>query len=781
MSSPHHHGRAARYAAWVVRFRVPVLLLSLAMIIALGYGARNIIMNDSYRYFFKPGNPQLAAFDELQNTYNKNDNILFVLEPSNGDVFTPKTLEAIEFLTEEAWQIPFSIRVDSISNFQYTYAEEDDLIVEDLVEGGASFSPEKRQKVRDIALKEPLIVDRLLSKDGKVTGVNVTLQLPGEKVGEQVPAVSYAREMAKTMEQRYPEIKIHLTGFVMLNNAFQEASMADMTSLMPIMFLILIFAMAFLLRSVGATVTTLMVVFLSVLGTMGTIGLLGINMSPPTGITPTLIMTLAVADSIHILVSVLQNMRNGMVKKDAIIEGLRLNIQPVFLTSLTTMIGFLSLNFSDVQPLNDLGNMVAIGVTFAFVLSVTFLPAFAAIIPIKVKAVANNEDSMTRFADFVIEKRKPLLWASTGIILFLALQIPNNELNDEFVKYFDPSIQFRQDTDFTTEHLTGIYQIEMSLDSGESGGIAEPKYLERLEAFAQWFRSQDDVLHVDTLSDTLKRLNKNMHGDDPTYYQLPESRELAAQYLLLYEMSLPFGLDLNNRINVDKSASRFVVTLNDVSTARMRELSEAGEAWVSTHAPELQETKGSGPPVMFAYLSIRNSISMFFGTLLAFLLITGTLIIALKDLKLGLLSLIPNLAPSIMAFGVWAVIDGTINFGLTVVSALSIGIVVDDTVHFISKYLRARREKGMSAENAIRYTFNTVGRAMTVTTLVLIFGFTVMMFSTFDMNEGMGKLTAMTLGIALIADFLMLPALLLMLDRKPVEEDLTDAILPELA
>ncbi len=763
-----------RYAQWVVRRRWPVLVTALLAVFALAAGGSRLLMNDDYRYFFKEGNPQLAAFNELQNTYNKNDNILFVLAPKSEAVFDGRALDAVETLTKEAWQIPFAIRVDSISNFQHTRAEGDDLIVEDLVANGKELPESARLKAREAALAEPLLKNRLITDRTDVTGVNVTLELPGKEVGEQTPAVVHARDLVEKMKAQYPDIEIRLTGFVMLNNAFTEASFHDMQTLVPLMYLVIIIAMALLLGSISGVAATVAVIGLSVAATMGATGWAGVPLSPPSAIAPTLIMTLAVADCIHILVSMIQQRRAGLGKREALVESLRINLQPIFLTSLTTVIGFLSLNFSDVQALNDLGNITAFGVTAAFLLSITFLPALMSFLPMRAKARAAKQSGMERLADFVIKRRGPLLVGSSAVILILAAFVARNTLNDEFVKYFDTATQFRQDTDFTAEKLTGIYQLEYSLPAGDSGAISEPAYLQKLDEFAAWFRVQANVVHVDTFSDVMKRLNRNMHGDDPAWHRLPDSRELAAQYLLLYEMSLPYGLDLNNRINVDKSATRFIVTLEDVSTRSIRELTEAGEAWLAANAPAHMSVRGAGPPIMFAYLSIRNSVSMFKGTALAFLLITLTLIVALRSLRYGALSLIPNLIPSLAAFGVWGLLDGQINFGLTIVSALSIGVVVDDTVHFLSKYLRARREKGLSAEDAVRYAFATVGKAMTVTTLVLVSGFMILMLSSFDMNSGMGKLTALTITIALIADFLLLPALLLKLGEAKQPEPQTD-------
>ena len=341
---------------------------------------------------------------------------------------------------------------------------------------------------------------------------------------------------------------------------------------------------------------------------------------------------------------------------------------------------------------------------------------------------------------------------------------PLNEFNDEFVKYFDESIQFRLDTDYTTENLTGIYTIQYSLNSGESSGVSDPEFLATLERFAQWFRDQPHVIHVNTITDTLKRLNKNLHDDSPEWYRVPEERELAAQYLLLYEMSLPYGLDLNDQINIDKSATRFIVTTESLSTRKTLEMVESARQWILDNGLHREgDVEGSSPNIMFAHITGRNIRSMLVGTTAALVLISLILIVALRSVKLGLISMVPNLLPAALAFGLWGIVVGQIGLSISVVSAMTLGIIVDDTVHFLSKYTRAYREQGMAAEDAVRYAFSTVGMALWVTSLVLIAGFLVLSQSAFQVNSGMGLLTAIVILFALIADFLFLPPLLIRL------------------
>ncbi|GFO71774.1 uncharacterized protein BJAS_P1471 [Bathymodiolus japonicus methanotrophic gill symbiont] len=742
-----------------------VLLLSLLFIGLSGTGLKKLEFTNNYRVFFGEDNPQLLAFDALQNTYSKSDNVMILVEPKNGDVFTRENLQAIVELTEQGWQLPYSSRVDSITNFQHTIAEEDDLIVADLIVQPLQMSDAQLQYVKQVALNEPLLKDRLVSKTGHVSGVNVTMQLPGTNPMEAMEIGTVTREMAAKFKLKYPDLTLHLSGMVMMNNAFGEAALKDNTRLIPIMYGIVILVLIFCLRSFTATFSVIALIVFSIITALGLGIYAGIKLTPTSAMAPTIILTMGVADCVHLLITFLHNMRLGHEKKQAMCESLRINFQPMMLTSVTTAIGFLSLNFSDAPPFRDLGNIVALGVIIAFMLSVTLLPALMTLLPVRVKIKDDLDNTaMQHLATFVIKRRKLLLVGNTILAVAVMSMIPRNEINDEFVKYFDETIEFRRAANFLNENLGGIYNIELSIDSGVAGGISEPGFLAKVEQFKYWLQQQPEVVHVNSISDTFKRLNKNMHADQQDWYKLPEARDLATQYLLLYEMSLPYGLDLNDQINVDKSGIRMIASLKNLSTTQMLDIEQRIHNWIRQNL-SAYTVNAASPVLMFSHIGQRNIIRMLIGSLAALVLISVILIAAFRSLKLGLISLIPNLIPAGMAFGIWGLIDGQVGLGLSVVTGMTIGIVVDDTVHFISKYRRAKVEKGLSSEEAVRYAFSTVGVALWVTSLVLVSGFIVLSTSAFVMNSGMGLMTAITIAVALIMDFLFLPPILMTLDK----------------
>ncbi len=748
------------YTRWIIRWKYLVVLVTLALTFAAASGMQFLGFSNDYRMFFGDDNPQLLAFDKMQATFNKNDNVLFVITPKSGKVFSRETLAVIKDITHEAWQMPFSTRVDSITNHQHTSAEEDDLIVDDLVVDPGSLSDAELLKIQSIAINEPMLVHRLVSPDSKYAGVNVTVQLPGKALDEVPKTVEFARELKQKMLEKYPGVEIRLVGMAVMNNAFPEASKDDVINLYPLALGFIALTLLVLLRGLSGTVATFIMIIMSIMAAMGLAGWSGILLSPPVMSAPIMILTMAIADAVHLLVTMRHELAIGMNKNKAIIESMRINFRPIFVTSLTTVLGFLSLNFSDAPPFHDLGNIASIGVAAAFFFSVTFLPALVSILPATGKKEVAGKQLMTRFGEFVITKRKPLLISNTVIIITLAAFVPMNELNDQFVNYFDESIDFRSDSDYTAEHLTGVYYIDYALGTGESGGISEPHYLAEVAKFAQYLRSQPEVIHVQTISDTFKRLNKNMHGDDPAWQRLPEERNMAAQYLLLYEMSLPYGLDLNNQIDVDKSATKIAVTLKTLTSNEVIAFDDATIKWLHDNTPDIKPYS-SGPTVMFAHLGKRNINSMLIGTTVAMVLISAVLIFFLGSLKYGFISLLPNLTPALAAFGLWGLTVGQVGIGLSIVTGMTLGIVVDDTVHFLSKYLRARREKGLSAEDAVRYAFNNVGLALVVTSLVLIAGFMILAQSHFYLNSSMGLLTSVVIALALIIDLTFLPPLLM--------------------
>ncbi len=758
-----------QYGEFITRRPYLVIVLSLLIGLAAIAGGQHLRFTNDYRYFFSNENPYLTAFEELERTYSSPDTLLYVYQPKDGGAATSaQALNLAYEITEAGWQIPFSTRVDSLTNFQNTRAiGEDDLEVRALLEDPADISPQKITYIEDTVLGEPLLAGRLLSLDKRTAAVLISLRPPVDDTVATTSIVSAARDLHEKMRAKYPDIRIELTGSQMLSNAFAEAAQSDLATLTPTMFLLIAVVLIVTTRKLFGMIATMIAVTMSAAMAMGIGGWLGIPLSPPASGAPTIILTVAVADCVHILITALVAQGRGLDKKAAIIDSLRVNAQPVFLTSVTTAIGLFSLQFSDAPPYRDLGALAGIGAICAWFLSMTIFPALLSVFPMSGSPTVDRQSRwMGVLADAIISKRKPLLISMLAVSLIGAALLPRLTFNDRFVDYFDETVDFRVASDWAADNLTGIYLINYSLAGDDAGAVADPQYLATLDAFANWLRTQPEVKHVAAFSDVVKRVNRSFNGDRQKFYAVPDNRDLAAQYVLLYEMSLPYGLDLNDQLNVDKSASRLIATLHDISTQDMKAIQARSKNWLTQNAPERMRVDPSGQSVMFAYIGERNFRAMTSGTIIAFVLISACLMLALKSLRLGLISLIPNLAPPIVAMGFFSLYRDEVGFWTAFVGATAIGLIVDATVHMLTKYRHARIELNYNSEDAVRYSFATVGTALWVCSFVLVAGFMVLTLSPFLINAMLGYVVALTIFMALVLDFLLLPPLLIAIDSR---------------
>lgn len=747
----------------IFSMRWAILIICSVLLFGAHMGKQYLGFETDYRVFFAEDNKELIAFEDLQKTFGKEDNVLIVIEPNDKTVFKKESLDLIKQITDKSWKIPYTKRVDSVTNFQHVTAVKDNLIIADLYSETSKLSIDK---IKDIAIAEPLLVNRLISKSGHVSAVNIEVEMPGKSPYENSEIVAAVRDLAKTIEKDNPDHKVYLTGLVMYNNAFLESSLSDSATIIPAMYILFALVLALVVRRVAGVISIIGVVYLSVEAGLGMAGWLGINLSTLSAQSPIIILAIAGAASVHVVISYIQQYNKGMQKRDAMKESLRTNLMPVFLTSLTTAVGFLSLNFSDVPPINDLGNIVSLGVLATFILCIAVLPNVCVLIPLKESVqVQSRTGIMGNVSNYVINNKNYIVWIIPAVSMIFIAFTANNELNDEYVKYFDESQTFRTDTDFTTRNLTGLYSIHFSIEAEEGKEITDPKFLKSVELFSTWLREQPEVKHVNTITDTIKRINKNLHADDDNYYRLPNDGKQIAQYLLLYNMSLPFGLDMNNRKSLDNRFTRVSASLESLSTKGLLDIEQRADNWLKAHNPSLRY-KASSTSIMFAHIGDKNVSSMLMGTFIALLLISLIIAAALRSVKLGVISLMTNLLPILVAYGIWGMLFGQIGLSLTIVACMTLGIVVDDTVHFLSKYWRSRKVDGYSEIESVKVTIQTVGSAILVSSTVLVIGFLSLSRSTFSLNADMGVATAIVILLAVVIDLLLLPAVLIKFKQK---------------
>lgn len=767
-----------RSFSWVLMHPRLVSIMSLAMFCLGLLGFTSFTFTTDYRYFFSEDNPQLKVFNDFQARYGKGDSIFVVIKPDTNTVFDRKALALVERFTEEAWKTPYSTRVDSLSNFQYISVNGDDILVEPLFQDSLDLSEEELKRKKLFALSEPALEGYLISEDASHTALNITIETPDDDNGlAQFKAVDYVDTIIAKLKPEYPEARFYTTGQLKINRGFIEAAMLDASTLIPGMFVLLIVFLWVFLRAFSAMIGTMLVVLISSVLGVGLGLALGIPMSSVATSAPLIILTLAVADSVHLLTSYFHELKLGKPQKLAMETALEINIQPIFLTSLTTVIGFLSLNFNESPPVRDLGNMVAIGVTAAFVFSIWFLPSFMMYFT---HTAENANEGRPHWAESLsswVNKRINI--SGLGVLTcagFLAWAASTNDLNDSLFEFLAEKLETRQEINYVNNNMTGVMSLNYTVFSRGENGITDPEYLKNLDAFKTWLEQQPEIKHVNAFSDIVKQINRMLNDDNPAHYLIPDSQAVAAQNLLLYEFSLPFGMDINNQIDFDKSTSNLRVQLDTLKSKQMIALTERIDDWLALNTPEWFKADVTGPDYMFAKITFRTITSMLTGTLLAIVLISLCLIIALKSVKLGMMSIIPNVVPLLMTFGLWGLLVGEVGLISSSVSVIGLGLMIDDTVHFLSKYQRAKNVLHYDFGKCIEYAFSRVASAILVTSLILMSGFAILGFSSFKPNMEMGILTSLTIGFALLITFFLLPTLLYWFDSKPAPATVPDDV-----
>lgn len=762
----------------LIQHRYLAFIVGLVLSLFLAAGGKNLYFENDYLTFFDRDDPQRVAHEAIQEMYTKSDNLIILVHNPEQGVFNTETLEIIEDITAEAWQLPYAIRVDSITNYQYSYAEDDDLIVEDLVFDAASLDASDLDSIREITASEVQLNERLVSADGRTTMVAVSHEFPVvdydsdpeeqermRQIRDKSPieVLAVANDIRDRVLAENPHLEIHLLGQPVINQSFNDSSQRDAATLIPAMYLIVALLLVLFFRSFASVVGALLVIGLATAGGMGFAGWVGFPITMITTCAPVIILTIAVCDSVHLQVIYLRFLAEGQSPLEAMHHSLKVNLAPIALTSLTTAIGFLTLNFAESPNFRQLGNISAVGVMLAMFLTLTLLPALQILLVKKHKGGAGTLNTGP-IAELIIRRSGTLFAGSLVVAFGMMALIPLNQVDDDPIKYFDPGIPYRDAADFSQDHLPGIKNINFSYSCGESGCVHEPEYLASLKRFVDYLSAQPGVVYVSSYIDVIQRLNRNMHGDDPNFYRIPDDRKLAAQYHLFYEMSLPDGLDLNNQISFDQSASKVVLWTGQMRTTDFLELEKNAEQWLIENEPGY-ETRGASVHMMFASLGQRTVKSMSLGAVFAIIGVTLTILIAMRSIKYGFLSLVPNVFPAAMALGLWGLLVSEVNMAVSLVFSVTLGLVVDNTVHFISKYRRSMALKD-DVDTAIRYAFSTVGPALLVTTAVLSIGFGLLTLSDFNVNAYMGGLTALTILVALVFDFLMLPSLLKLVDDR---------------
>ena len=744
-----------------------VIVCTILVVLSFGYFLQFVGPSMSYKDLFGAEFPLLKEYERLQSEYTNDESLLFLIEATDGDAFTQELLGGVETLTADLWKTPYSIRVDSITNHQHTEAVGDDLTVADMFKQAQEMAPEEIRRLRDIAVQDPLTVNRVVNPQGNAFSLVISFALPNEGIGEKPEIMAFVNEKANEFRAKYPQTNVYIGGLIPLDATFLELSSQEAAMFLLMNILLVIALMTILLKRFKPLLPSVIVFLLSIAAAMALSGYMGWKITPFTASVPTVVLIIAVADCIHIITAFVQRLNRGIAKREALIDALSTNARPIVITSVTTAIGLMTLNFSSSLSVAALGSMSALGVMTACLLSLTLLPALLSLGKYEPRESAPwiRDEQFSSFAQGLYRNRTTVLISFAILAAALTYGLLQNTYDEYFPHAVDKHVPWRQANDFGETHFGSAYNFSFSVEASEAGGVADPAFLSKVDELTSWLRSLPEVTYAKSITDTLKSLNRNLHGDDDAYYRLPQDRQQAAQYLLLYETSLPYGLELTDRVNFDKSATKIFAAFQSMSSADIIALEGRLNDWLRVNMPD-DDVTWSGVQLMSSHLIDADGRGLTMGAFLGLFVISLFLIVLLRSVRIGLLSVLSNILPAVFGFGVWGFVNGEIGMGVSVAAGITIGIIVDDTVHFLAKYTSGKNDHGMNKLDAVTYALQQVGPAIIFTTIVLVAGFlAIAAITDLSFNGNMGLMTAMVLSFALLFTLIALPVLLMLLDR----------------
>ena len=756
------------FAKLLIKYRYLSIGLVLIVVCLLATGLTKLTFNPDLETYFPEGHPAVIRYNEIDDMFIPTDNLIIAVHSNEGTLFNGDSLKVIEELTKKSWTIPYSVRVDSLTNYSYVKSVNDDLIVEPFIEEAEKKSIEFFEKRENLVAGEDIIYKSLISEDKKTSVVSIIVDPPGpNKEDQNTELINYILGFIEPIKESNENLDIRLLGNPYLDYISPRIVKAEMPVVMPLMLLLIFLIVFLMIRSYVAVLATFVVILMSLMATFGSIGILGSPLNQMVTTIPILIITLALADCIHLFSIYFQNRVKGISSKESMEKSLEMNIQPLFLTTISTCIGFLCLNFIEVAPLRDFGNAVAIGIGFAFIFTIFFIAPIVSFFEVK---TASKVTKQTRFStsvgSFILKNGNKLIFSITSISFLILLCIPMNELDENPTQmYAEGFTSFSSDTLWLDEKLSVTFPVNF-LATNEEGQVSDPDFLKILDKFSVWLEEREQVNHVTSLANNMKNLNKSMHGDDPEWKKIPENADLSAQYLFFYEMSLPMGLDLNSSISQDRKSTKISATLKDMSANEFEEFNNEVLGYLQQNNLENMISEPSSFRVIFTYMVEAIVNSLLYGLFIGILLITLIIGLFFRSYLLPALSIFPNILPIGMGFGLWGLFVGDVGFMVAVGMGSTLGVIVDFTVHFLSKYELARKEFKKSVEESVIYSFETVGFALIIMTVVLALGFSVLNLVTFIPIQDFAKFSVICFIGGLIINFLFLPNLLMKFDKR---------------
>jgi len=789
--------------------------------IAVGAGIPQLTVDMSTESFFMENDPVKITYQQFREHFGSDEFVFIIYRARDGDLFSSRSLAALSGIHEQLAvesdanqdnpESPFSRITDvtSLINVNYLEADEDTLRSRDFVAGRYPRTDEDRTFLKTQALAHPDYVPSMLNRRGDFSVIIIDTNLgatviPTDEDVESLIGNDAFEDASGTSPAPLEFVRPNFWDYQTLTNALTEllnrsaaaehlqfypvgnpvimkffadvfTTEVSLLTLASIGFIILTFYLLF--RSVRSVLSAVAIVVTAIVWTLGICGWVGATMTLMVTIIIFLTLTVGVADAVHLLSGYMYMRQEGMVHDQAVREVFRTSGPACFLTSITTMIGLLSLLVVPIVPLKVFGLFSGLGVFLAFVFTLLILPLTMS--AEKGSPPKGKTESKSHRVQRMIRRLEPLatkapLTVSIGffaaaILFFWGVTMIRVDTN--IGQLISPRNIIRQNMDDVEKNIGGSMNMEILVETGVTDGLKDPEILQTmgdLQAYLETAHS-DLVVSTYSLSDAVKESFKALNEDRPEMYRIPETRPMLAQTLLLFEGAAPE--DRTKLVTDDYENARISVRIrNRGSYEYMPYMADVQRridilfSLLKTAYPDLK-VRITGVFALTMKLADFVSWSQIKSFSLALAVISILFIFVFRSIKGGLISIVPNLFPILTAFGMMGFMGYSLDLDTLLVAPIAIGIAVDDTIHFLSRY-RMEQMAGAEPKQAVKHTFREVGQAMVFTTVILSAGFLMFTFSQHNGLSHFGLLSATAIISAVISDLFFLPRLCILTSLK---------------
>lgn len=760
-----------RVADFTINYRVLLTLLAALASLLLATGILRTSFNTSLEALLTESDPYLDELIAMQEAFPSDLEVRFAFVANDSDtVFTPELLAAIDDLRDSYEAVPFIDRFTALLDYQSPETNRR-LFIKTL----SAYSDAELDEVGRAALADRLLTANLLSDDAALTFAILSTDAADISTDERLEIAIAALALRDELRARHPSVEILVNSDVILEQSSQQAMVDDLTNLMPFVILACVIAICYCFRSATLGICILTHVLFTLLSTIGTLGYLGFSFNSISIIAPLVLVIIAVANSVHIISIYKQALHRGALKIDAMHQSISHNFQPVTLAALTTAIGFSSLNMCSSPAIQEFGQIVALGIVFAYLLTLFLLPAILIWMTSKREVLASSgvpfmEGTLEKISEITRRKDKPIFWACTFLAIGTFLLLPLNETDFNRIDFIATDSDIKQYYDEVSEHYNRGPALNYGLDAQVEWSAMQPGFLDRVEEFGDWLNAQPEVESSASVVDVVKTIHRVQNDHDEKFNTIPQDPDTIANYLLGYALLQNDDFPLFGFVSTDFSMINLFVNVVPMSNQELIDFDARFTEKFQQDFPEAELLHGSGI-LLFSRMDELVTIELLQGYSISLLLITLSLIIGMRSLYFGLLSIIPNLLPATMVFGFWALFVGQLDPFVMMLFSISIGLVVDDTVHLLSHYLEKRRA-GQDKSESIDYAIKTAGPALSITTIVLALGTTILIAANTIYFQQAAKLLVPIVVLALALDLFYLPTILRRFDNKFKPENL---------